>query len=177
LLLIRAHRTAVHRRLGVGLMALAAIMPPLGLYAGWVSERGYHGTPDFDAPFYIVLIGGLLGFAILVAAGYFHRADAAAHKRLMLLSTVFLSAAGFSRWWGFVVGDALGTGFWAFVATMNAGPDLIILALGGYDLITRGRLHPAYVWGVSLIGAIELAEAWLYFDPTWQAIALKIAGY
>jgi len=176
-LLIRARKPAVHKRLGLGMAGLAAIMVPLGLYASWVSERGYHGTPDFDASFYIVPIGGMLAFAVLIAAGFLLRADSAAHKRLMLLSTIFLSAAGFSRWWGFMVGNALGTGFWAFFTDLNVGPNLIILILGGYDLVTRGRLHPAFVWGAAWLVVIEFAEAWLYFNPTWQALALKIAGY
>lgn len=177
LLLVRVRRTDIHRRLGLWGMALAATMPPLGLAAAWVSERLDHGTPNSDAPFFAVSIAIVLAFAVLVGAAYRMRGEPPAHKRLLLLATIYLSSAGFARWWGFALGDALGSGFWPFFATEYLACDLLIVSLGVYDIATRGRLHPAYVAGSLWILANQLASTWLYFEPRWKPIATWLAGY
>jgi hypothetical protein len=112
-----------------------------------------------------------------VWSGFLLRREASAHKRLMLLSTIYLTGAGFGRLWGFTVGNALGHGFWPFAASMQSGKDLLILALGGYDLITRGRLHPVYVGAVVWMLGNEVLANWLYFDPTWKVFVSKLLGH
>jgi len=176
-LLVRARRVDVHRKVGSIGIWLAAIMPILGIATQWVSERLKHGTPVSDAPFMSISITLMLGFAVLVAAGFRMRSQPPAHKRLMLLSTLYLSSAGFARWWFFALGNVFGPGFWSFFVALYVGADLLIAGLGAYDLVTRGRLHPAYVAGCLWILANEFTGAWLYFDPRWQQIAARLGGY
>jgi hypothetical protein len=176
-LLIRVRRVDLHRKLGQFAVGLAVVMPPLGLAAAWVSQRLKHGTPDFDPAFFSIQIAIAVAFAVLVAAGFWMRRQSPAHKRLMLLSTIYLSSAGFARWWYFALGDVFGPGFWSFFVTESAGSDLLILALGTYDLVTRGRLHPAFVLGSLWIFATQIVASWLYFEPAWKGIATWLAGY
>jgi hypothetical protein len=95
-LLVRGRRLDLHRRLGWAMLGLAVAMTPLGLMAGWVSERQAYGTPFFNPAFFIFQIDDMVGFTGLVAAGFWLRARPAAHKRLMVISTLFISIAGFS---------------------------------------------------------------------------------
>jgi hypothetical protein len=104
------------------------------------------------------------------------RRDSAAHKRLMLLSTLYLSTAGFARLWLLTIGPGGTDSFWGFFLAYNFGGDVLIVMLGLYDLATRGRLHPAYVLGGGWVLVNELAAAWLYFSPGWKAISVKILG-
>ena len=45
-------------------------------------------------------------------------------------------------------GAPLGEGLVGTIVQLYLGSDLLLLGLGAYDLVTRGRLHPAYVAGV-----------------------------
>jgi hypothetical protein len=49
--------------------------------------------------------------------------------------------------------------------------------VGIYDLITRRRLHPAYVLGVLWALSIDLTAGWLYFNDSWLKIATKLIGH
>jgi hypothetical protein len=118
----------------------------------------------------------MLGFSTLAFAGLALRRDSSAHKRLMLLSTLYLSTAGFARLWLLTIGPAGIDTFWGFFIAYNIGGDIVIALLGVYDLLTRGRLHPAYVLGSGWVLVNELAAAWLYFSPGWKAISVRILG-
>jgi hypothetical protein len=57
------------------------------------------------------------------------------------------------------------------------GSDLLMLGLGGYDLVTRRSLHPAYIAGVLWVLTLQLiARAGLYC-PTWKAFAMHLIGH
>jgi hypothetical protein len=168
-LLVRVRRVDLHRRFGMLGLGLAAVMPVLGIAAALVSERGKLGTPDSDPSFLAIQITMMVCFPILVAAAYRMRTQPPAHKRLMLLATIYLSLAGFARWWFLQFGAQ--PNFGSMFVALNAGADALIVALGAYDLLTRGRLHPAYVAGSGVILASELLANWLYFNPTWGNFA------
>ncbi|HEX4271448.1 MAG TPA: hypothetical protein VHZ32_08680 [Rhizomicrobium sp.] len=177
MLLIRTRRLDLHRRLG---MAMAWLIPPMvvaGLAAAWTVERmAGLARPHAGVQFLSINITDMLGFVVLAGAAIWLRRDPAAHKRLMLLSLFFLSTAGFARLWLFTIGP-LGKGtFWGFFITYKIGGDIPILRRAAYDLATRGRLHPAFVAGTGWVLANELAATWLYFNPTWRMISLKLLG-
>jgi hypothetical protein len=175
--LIRVRRPDLHRRLGMLGAVMVPVMVVLGLATAWVVQRQAYDPAHPHTAFMSVNITTMLGFAGLAAAGMLQRRKASAHKRLMLLSTMYLSNAGFARWFGFVVGQALGTGFWPFFAQIFSGADILVLALGAYDLVTRRQLHPAYLLGCGWILINEVACAWLYYDPWWRAFSPSLIGY
>ncbi|MBS0334656.1 MAG: hypothetical protein JSS35_17945 [Proteobacteria bacterium] len=48
---------------------------------------------------------------------------------------------------------------------------VLILGLGVYDLITRRRLHPAYLIGLIWIVAMQATAITLYHNAAWKSLA------
>lgn len=164
--LVSARRTDIHRRLGLLGGALALLMLVVGYMAAVTAARRGFTTPGLPPPlvFFVVPIFDLLVFAVLVGSGLYLRRTPAAHKRLMLLATLAVLTAAIAR-----LPYVLPLGPPAFFGLT----DLLVLAAIVYDRLTRGRVHPALVWGglfliVSqpLRLAISGTDAWLRF-ATW----------
>jgi uncharacterized membrane protein YoaK (UPF0700 family) len=105
----------------------------------------------------------MLVFPLLVAAAVWYRHRPETHKRLMLLATVSLLAAAVAR---------LPT------ALAAAGPpfyfgvvDLLILMGVLYDLVTRRKVHPVYVWGGLAILASQVIRLALSGTSAWLTVA------
>jgi hypothetical protein len=176
-LLIRNGRIDIHRRLGMIAAWMIPLMVVVALTTAWTVQRQVALLPGPQDPQFISInITDMLGFAGLAGAGLLLRRDSSAHKRLMLLSTLYLSTAGFARLWLLTIGPGGTDSFWGFFLAYNFGGDVLIVMLGLYDLATRGRLHPAYVLGGGWVLVNELAAAWLYFSPGWKAISVQILG-
>ena len=176
LLLVRNGRTDLHRRLGLATAWLVPVMLLAGLGASWASHLARYTPEAPHTAFLSVELSGLLTFGVLAGAGLRLHRTPAAHKRLMLLSTICLSTAGFARLWDATIGDLLGEGFWPLFAELNSGADLLILALGIHDLVRHGRLHPAYIAGAAWAVALEFGELGLFFSPAWRAFAPHLIG-
>jgi hypothetical protein len=176
-LLIRAKRADIHRKLGVAGVVLACVMLLLGPMTAIIVDRLQLGTPESDPAFLSVQLTDILAFAGFVTAAVALRNRPAAHKRLMLLAILYISEAGFSRWLAPDLRALLGVGFWAMVATVYLASDVLILGLGVYDFVTRRRLHPAYIAAVPWVLAIQLTAVRLYFSPGWKVVALRILGH
>ena len=177
ILLIRMRRVALHRRLGIAAAYMVPVMLLLGMAAAWAVHFQKYTPEQPHTAFFSVEISSLLTFGVLAGAGLWQRGDSAAHKRLMLLSTIYLSSAGFARLWDFMVGDALGDGFWPFFTELYLAVDLLVLALGLHDFVRRRRLHPAYLAGVGWIFVNEVGSVGLYFSPAWRAFAPALIGH
>jgi hypothetical protein len=52
-----------------------------------------------------------------------------------------------------------------------------MLALGAYDLATRGRLHPAYIAGVLWSIALQFTGLMLLHSASWKALSLHLIGH
>jgi hypothetical protein len=171
ILLIRTKRWAVHRKLGFAMVGLAAVMMVLGPATALIADHGKIGTPDDDPGFLSVQFTDIIAFAGLVGAGVIFRNSPAVHKRLILLSTIYISDAGFARWLGGPVGKALGPGFWGTWGSLYLATALLMLGFGVYDLTTRRRLHPAYVGGLAWAFALQMTSMSLYHMPAWKTLA------
>jgi uncharacterized membrane protein YozB (DUF420 family) len=176
-LLIRNRRHDLHRALGLAAMGLAAVMIVLGPLTAITTQRLDFGTPNSDPSFVAIQFGGITAFATLVGAAFLLRGNSSTHKRLILLATAAISDAGFARWLGGSFHAWLGDGFWPSYAGLFFATDVLIVALGVYDLVTRGRLHPAYMIGATWIFALELTENFLDLSPAWKPIALALIGH
>jgi hypothetical protein len=177
MMLVRGKRLDLHRRLGMAAAWLIPAMVVVALATAWTVQRQVAALPGRHAPQFISInLTDMLGFATLAGAGLLLRRDPSAHKRLMLLSTFYLGTAGFARLWLFTIGHAGADNFWGFFIIYNLSGDIAIALLGVYDLMTRGRLHPAYVLGAGWILVNELAATWLFFSPGWKAISLRLLG-
>ena len=144
--LVITGRTALHRRIGIAGVVLAALMLVVGTAATIaVTRRGDRGIPGVEFPdpggFLLLNLLAVSVFAILVAAGWYFRRNLQAHKRLMLMATASgLVGPGVSRL-PFVSGNTPLIGV-AVLAFLFAGPL--------YDLVTRRRVHPSYFFSVPL---------------------------
>jgi hypothetical protein len=100
---------------------------------------------------------------VLVAAGWYFRRNAQTHKRLMVMATAgALVGPGVSRL-PFASGRP-GLIAMIVLAFMLAGPL--------YDLITRRRVHQAYVWSVLLaFVAVPPVVTLLARTAAWRDVA------
>ena len=144
--LVLTGRTAVHRRLGVTSMILAGLMFVVGIATAITDARlGHRGIPGVEFPdvggFLLLNLFAIAVFTGFVLAGWYFRGNSQAHKRLMLLAvTGALVGPGVSRL-PFAIGKPPVIALMV-LAFLLAGPI--------YDLVTRRRVHPAYLWGVPI---------------------------
>jgi hypothetical protein len=172
--LIRTARADIHRRLGIAGAALAAIMVVLGPATALVVDAGRFTASGRTPEFLAVQLSDIVAFAGFTSAGLLLRARPAAHKRLMLLGLIYISDAGFARLLNGAVAAPLALGEWG---ELYLGSDLLLLALGVYDLATRARLHPAYIAGVVWMIGLQITALVLLGNPIWKALSLHVIGH
>jgi len=175
--LIRNARADIHRRLGIAGAVLAAIMVVLGPATALVVDAARFTVTGRTPEFLAVQLTDILAFSGLTASGLLMRRIPSAHKRLMLLGLIYISDAGFARLLNRFMAAPLGEGVWGTTAALYLGSDLLMLGLGVYDLVTRGRLHPAYIAGVAWTIALQFIALALLSNPTWKALSLHLIGH
>jgi uncharacterized membrane protein len=172
-LLIRAKRRDLHRRLGFAMVGLALVMMVLGPATALIADHGKIGTPDAEPEFLAVQFSDILAFVGLLSAAVAFRNNPSAHKRLVLISTIYIADAGFARWLGGAVHGLLGPSPFSYWASLYGGTTALFLGIGLYDLVTRRRLHPAYLAGLVWVLAMELTALSLYATPAWKTLAAR----
>ncbi len=142
--LVEAHRTDLHRRLGVIGVLLTSIILVVG--AAVVTINAREGRVPTGAPVPVIMslsYGNLLVFGVLVGAAIYFRGRSEFHKRLMLLATIDLLSAAVNRIpLDFIASDGLLAVFGLV--------DLFIVVCVVYDSLRHRRLHPAFAWGALL---------------------------
>jgi hypothetical protein len=163
--LVATGRTYLHRRMGIGGAVLAVLVVIVGTVVAinraktgvspipGVSSLGFLAIPLFD----MVVFAGLVGTAL-----YFRR-QLETHKRLMTLSMISLLAAPIAR---------------MNFLPLPPGPptffglaDLFIVAMLVFDLSTRGKVHPATIWGGLLIVASQPLRLMISGTAPWLTFA------
>lgn len=162
--LVAAHRTDIHRRLGVVGGVIGALMIVVGVTTAVVrAKQGATPLPDISPlAFLVIPLGDMFVFAILIGAGFYFRRRPDVHKRLMMLATISILAAAIAR---------------LPLAIMKAGPpaffgltDAFVLICVLYDLVTLRRVHRTTILaGLFIIASQPLrlmlggTQAWLTF--------------
>ena len=184
--LIARARVDLHRRLGVAGAVLAVLAVAAGVAAalGASPQRQQSWAPQHglvSSLRYLVTVAyGPIAFGVLAACGISLRRNREAHKRLMLLATFALMDAPIWRMlddfgWPITVGpfgfEARTGPFHTVISPLlyPAGLDHLLdlplfVALGVYDLVTSGRLHPVTLYGAlaffaakpALVGVLSL---------------------
>ena len=163
--LVAAHRTDIHRRLGILGGVIAGLMILIGPTTAVIrASQGATPVPGVSPlSFLVVPLGDMFVFAILVGAGFYYRRRADVHKRLMLLATISILAAAIAR---------------LPFAIMQAGPpaffgltDVLVVACILYDLITLKRIHRATALAALLIVASQPLRLLLGGTHAWLAFA------
>lgn len=164
-LLVAAHRTDIHRRLGIAGGVIAILMVLVGASTA-IIRASQGATPPGGPPpltFLVVPLGDMLVFPILVGAGFYFRRRPDVHKRLMMLATISILAAAIAR---------------LPFAFLQAGPiaffgitDVFVLACVVYDLITLRRIHRATALAALLIVVSQPLRLMLGGTQAWLTFA------
>jgi uncharacterized membrane protein YozB (DUF420 family) len=162
---------ALHRRLGWVGAALACAMVALGSAAILFALKN-NTLPPFYPPGLFLARGviSLLMFAGLVTASVLRRRRPEWHKRLILCASIVVVVPGLERALPLpLFGDA-----WPFVV------DGVVLAIAlagpAADLLRRGRVHPAYAWGVGAILLGQVSTDLLAPSPATAALVRMVGG-
>ena len=168
--LVAAGRTDIHRKLGVAGGVLAAVMMVLGAYVALTRFHGGLMTPPPGIPAGVLLavaLATIVVFPVLFGSALLLRRRTDYHKRLVLIATCELVTAAVARWPGV---SSLGPpGFFAIT-------DLFLVALAVYDFRSRGRIHPATLWGGLFFVASQPLRLLIGFSAPWAAFAAWVAS-
>lgn len=166
--LVAKHRVAMHRRLGIAGVTLAALMTVVGATTAIQGAARGAAPPGVDAlAFLAIPLGDMVMFPIFVASAFYWRRNKEAHKRLMLLAYISIIVAAVARLPGVLPLGPPGFFGLAFV--------FLLIAIV-YDLVSRRRIHPAYLWGGALLVASVPARLMLSGTEAWQAVARVLVG-
>jgi hypothetical protein len=164
--LVASGRTYLHRRMGVGGVVLAALVVIVGTTVAITRAKTGTASPIpgiSSLSFLAIPLFDMVVFAILVGSAIYFRRRLEAHKRLMTLAMISLLAAPIAR---------------LHFAFLPPGPltffglsDLFIVALLVFDLTTRGKVHPATIWGGLLVVASQPLRLMIAGTPAWLGFA------
>ena len=163
--LVATGRTYLHRRMGIGGAVLAALVVIVGTAVAITRVKtGVSPIPGVPPlAFLAIPFFDMVVFAVLVSTALYFRRRLEAHKRLMTLSMITLLAAPIAR----LNFPLLPPG----PPTFFGLADLFIVAMLVYDLSTRGKVHPATIWGGLLIVASQPLRLMISGTAPWLAFA------
>jgi hypothetical protein len=163
--LVASGRTYLHRRMGIGGAVLAALVVIVGttvaITKGRAGTSPIPGVPPLSflaIPFFDMVV-----FATLVATAIYFRRRLETHKRLMTLAMITLLPAPLAR----LNFPLLPPGPLTFFGLA----DLFVVAILVYDLTTRGKVHPATIWGGLLLVASHPLRLMISGTPAWLGFA------
>jgi len=185
--LIAGGRRASHRGWGLFGIALASAMLFTGVAVATtgLQERIAHGYGELGRPFFIVPMSAVTMFAVFVAAAMVMRRRSDWHKRLMLLATASLLNAAVARFF-FLAASGGGPGVrpglgpprppeGALIPGLLA--DSVILLAIVIDWRGRGRVHPAYYWGLGALLTVQVLRAPVSHSQIWLSFADFMARF
>jgi len=169
-------RIGMHKRLGVAAVVLAIGILVTGYQASVdMVRRGFDLSGDLSAApggalaQTVFQFGGLVVFAVLVAAALTFRRRPQVHKRLMAMTVL-------SAMMGAPLAHLVGH-FQLPGAILPAWGIAVLVALIVHDRRTLGRIHPATLCGgLGLIIAGNVQAVVVGPSQTWQRIVAWLAG-
>jgi hypothetical protein len=149
--------------MGVAVAVLAALMLVVGILTALkMAARGVAPGGIDPLSFLMIPLSDMVFFGAFVAAALYLRANREAHKRLMLLAYVSIVVAAVARLPGVLPRGPLAFFGLAFV---------FVLAGVVYDLATRRRVHPVYIWGGGLLVLSVPLRLAVSRTETWKGVA------
>lgn len=176
-----------HRGWGLAGIALATAMLFTGIMVAVVGmqHRIEAGLGAAGRSFAIVPLSAVLMFAGFVAAALVSRRRSDWHKRFMLVATATLLNAAFARFF-FIAATGGGPGLRPglgpprpveFALTPGLLGDLVIVLAMLFDWRTRGRPHPAFVWGLGIVLAVQILRGPISRTESWHSFADFLARF
>jgi len=150
--LVAAHRTDLHRRLGVIAIVNAAVLVPISAIVAIRAIPRYVAAGVATSDIQFIVIGDLVSlavFSLLIAAAVRWRRSPEWHKRLMAVSCIMIVGPAVARL------ERVGLAVPVPAVLLS-----LLVVLGIYDFARMRRLHPATVSSAGLvviaIGAVLL---------------------
>lgn len=164
--LIASGRPDIHRRVGIGGIALACLMVGLTIISGISSYLHYpertaieHVMVDVSVHVAVFIFAGFVIAGIICVL----RNRPEAHKRLMLLATM---AVGL-RWPPFIVTLLFRVHLPAYFE-----PIFYVLAAILFEGLVHGRVSRVFIWGLAVFVIVPLSVEWI-FDTVVPQLAVK----
>lgn len=168
-------RIARHRTVGLIGVSLATAMTILGFLAAVsaLKRAAAAGLTEAGTAFTIVPLSGILFFAVVFTLAVANTRRPEIHKRLMLLAAISILDAAVARWFLTFLAPpgppapppVEVTIIPAFVAYL-----LLVVAIV-FDWRTRGRPHPAYIYGGAALVAVKLLNWPVSTTSAWHSLA------
>jgi len=169
-------RIGWHRFLGAAAVVLVPVMAWSAIAAEIYSQRFYAGGDPEGVRFFPIPVASVACFVVFATAALVLRRNAAAHKRLIYLATSSVLVAAFFRWWGDAIYAAMPPGFTTEWLANYLGVALLLAAGVGFDLVSRGTVHPVFRIAVPLILAAQLAAVAVGQSDWWPAAGRDVLG-
>lgn len=167
--LVERDQVKLHRTLGWCAAGWACVMLVLGPWAFMASQAvNLNRPPLYDPQAASVVFSNVALFGSLVLCALLLRKNSAAHRRLMILSTVAMADPGFSRITGQMFPNEPQSALvWYFY--IYYGDFLLMFLILLWDW-RKGRLMKQYVVAAGVVFAVEVVATRLYFWPPWQQL-------
>lgn len=166
-LLIRQHQLVRHQALGMFGVLLAATLIVVGVYAAVVAAArpgGFIGVPVPPEQFLAVPFFDLVMFGVFFTLAVRYRRNPQAHKRLILFATINILTAAVARVPLAVVSEN-------FPVSTFVGPNLFVLAIIAWDLVTTKRLHAVTIWASVLTIGVQVGRLIIMGTEPWTAFS------
>jgi FtsH-binding integral membrane protein len=165
--LVSAHRTDIHKKLGIGGFVMAAAMVVIGIMAATDRLARGNAPPAFDPYFfYIIPLTDMLIFGTLVLFAFRARSDPSAHKRIIYVATTALLIAAIARWpWHLVHRNAPRAAIVSYV---------LLLLLVAYDLWSTHKVQRATVWACGFLIFVQQVRLPIGKTAAWHSFAIWI---
>ena len=176
--LVASGRVLRHRDWGLAGISLATAMVFTVVLAAINSMHvaDAQGLGDAARRFSIVSLSAAVLFAGLFGSAIALVRKIEWHRRLMLLAMIPLMQAAMARVFMVLLAPpgAVGPPPVAMALPPGLLVDLLIVAGAVYDWRTRGRVHPAYLIGGSIILAVQVLTIPLAGTDAWMSIAAAV---
>lgn len=166
--LVRTHNVKLHRRTGWFGAGLGALIPVLGISTAIVMDKfNFELLHAAQAKvFFSIQSWDMIAFTGAFWLAVYWRKKPEFHRRLVLVATCALTAAGFGRF------PFLPT--WSFYV----GVDALILLGVARDLIVSRRIHVVYRYALPafVAGQIVAFQLWTHHPQWWVRLTSAIIG-
>jgi hypothetical protein len=162
--LVGTGHTSIHRQLGLIGLGLAPLMVILGVLVADEMLKRTSAIPGFGSPLiFAVALSEIAGFTVPIFFAFRMRRRSAIHKRLIMISTIATTTAGFGRWpIAFLLHKPLPAMLAAFT---------LLAMMIAFDLLSARRLYRATLLGSAWVAFIELGGFALGHTAIWRTFA------
>lgn len=164
--LIRTHNVKLHRKTGWFGAGLGALIPVLGISTAIIMDRfDFSQFHRADAKvFFSIQLWDMVAFATAFWLAVYWRKKPEFHRRLVLVATCALTAAGFGRF------------PWLPPYSFYAGVDALIVLGVVRDLIVNRRIHVVYRYALPafVAGQIVAFQLWTHHPQWWVRLTSAI---